>query len=512
MSKRRSSGVLLHITSLPGKYPVGTLGEEAYRFADCLNKGGQKFWQILPFNSVCRHFHYSPYVATSTFAGNPLFINPDKLIGDFKWAANVSIPQPTKNITDPNFVSFEAHENIVLQVLKEVSVIFFRDKPSGDFADYNKFCEDKKLWLDDYALYLSLADEFNNYNWLTWDTDISLRNNSALQHWTSKKNDDINFHKFCQYIFFKQWSDLKQYCNKIKVQIIGDIPIYIGLESSDAWANPEIFQINLKLKKCDKVAGVPPDYFSETGQRWGNPLYKWQKRGFLRKDTVQWWIKRIKHLLTIVDVLRIDHFRAFDSYWAIPSEEKTAIKGKWERGPGLKFFEILKKETGNTEIIAEDLGIITKDVEKLRDRAGLPGMKILQFAFDYNPDNSYLPSNYNTTNCVVYTGTHDNNTTNGWFYEGDVDEYRKKYILKYMNLTDDADFNWNLIKFGMASIADYAIIPAQDIIGYGYKYRMNIPGTIENNWIWKLSNLSVFETHMQKLRDITELYNRLQKT
>lgn len=505
MKLKRSSGILLHISSLPGEYGIGTLGQEAYNFADLLHYGGQKYWQILPSSPISLSFGYSPYSSLSSFAGNFLFINLAMLQKEEWMKENIISKLKIENNND--FINYKKVVSFKLPVLKKAANNFF--KYCKDKDDYINFCTDSKKWLGNYALFVSLAEHFNNYNWLKWDKDIAQRDKNSIEKWEKKLKEQIKFHKFIQYIFFKQWFLLKKYCKKLEINIIGDIPIYVNFDSSDTWSNPEIFSLDKQTNKPLFVSGVPPDYFSKTGQLWGNPLYNWFSDGKLNEKTFSWWTERFRHTLKLVDIIRLDHFRGFQSYWEVPASEKTAIKGKWKKGPGIEFFKRLKWEIGPLPLIAEDLGIITPQVEKLRDDLSLPGMKILQFAFDHNNKNSYLPHNYKTINCIVYTGTHDNNTTNGWFYEKEIDNKKREYILNYIGIKQNHEFHWNLIKLALSSIADLSIIPAQDILGYGSKFRMNTPSTTDNNWKWKLTPNQLTKETMEKLKRLCSLYNRI---
>jgi len=505
MELKRSCGVLLHITSLPGNYGTGTIGNEALHFADMLNQGGFSYWQILPIGPVTSAYGYSPYATTSTFAGNYHLISMDLLKENSWFPKNLCL----KKIQD-DFIDFGYVTESKLTFLVIASNNFFKKADIEEITDFNKFCEDCKFWLDDYALYSSLSSYFNTHNWYEWDKDISLRKHDAIEKWTCRLIEDIKFHKFVQYIFFKQWFKLKNYCSAKKIKIIGDVPIYITMSSADAWSHQDIFQLDNKTEKPFAVSGVPPDYFSETGQRWGNPLYNWfDGNNNINERTLSWWAQRIIHLEKLVDVIRIDHFRAFESYWSIPVDEKTAINGKWIKGPGLPFFSKLIEKTGDIPIIAEDLGTITPEVEKMRLELNLPGMRILQFAFDFNSKNSYLPHNFNDQNTILYTGTHDNNTINGWFYEGEIDENTKKYIMEYLNSVNYNDMHWQMICLAYRSVARLAIIPAQDILGYGKKFRMNTPGTKDGNWRWKLLGNEFNSEVMKKMLNLAKIYNRV---
>lgn len=506
MNLERSCGILLHITSLPGKYGIGTLGEEAFQFADLLSRGGQGYWQILPFGPVSPVLGYSPYASPSTFAGNPLFINLE-LLKKNSWITN---DIETKDFQDADFIDFDRVLKHKQSLLRLAADDFFKKAQDDETKKYEKFCEHASFWLEDYALFTALAEHFNTNCWTSWDTAIALRKPAAITKWETELQSSIRLHKFMQYIFFSQWGALKTYCNSSGIKIIGDLPIYVTFDGADVWAHPEIFQLDQKKLKLTSVAGVPPDYFSNTGQLWGNPLYQWKNdKKILNEKTLCWWLQRIRHLRELVDVIRIDHFRGFESYWAVPAAEATAVHGKWRKGPGREFFKKLQKELGDLPFIAEDLGLITPEVIKLRKSLGLPGMKILQFAFDHNNKNAYLPHTYTDPNFVIYTGTHDNNTTNGWFYGTEIDERTRQYVMDYIGIERFNDFHWHLIRLAYSSVANLVIVPAQDILGYGSEFRMNIPGTSTNNWQWKLKRNAFTEDLILRLRRLAHLYNRI---
>ena len=507
MRIERSCGVLLHITSLPGKYGIGTLGDEAFQFADMLHKGGQSYWQILPLGPVSASQGYSPYASTSTFAGNYLFISLEKLQAHAWFSRDLD----SAAFADDDFVDFASVVEHKLALLRAAAADFFTLAPEPEIRAFEAFCASARHWLDDYSLFSALAGHFGTNHWHRWDRPVSRREPGALAAWRSRLQESIRFHQFVQFIFFKQWAELKAACNSRGIKIIGDIPIYITLDGADAWAHPEIFQINAKTRMPGAVAGVPPDYFSKTGQRWGNPLYRWHdKHKKLNRAAVSWWARRIRHLTGLVDSMRIDHFRGFDTYWSVPAKEATAVNGTWAQGPGLEFFRQLQEELGDLPLIAEDLGDITPAVTKLREDLGLPGMKILQFAFDFKNKNSYLPHTYTDPHCVVYTGTHDNNTTSGWFYGPEIDDATRQYILEYMGAAGHYDIHWQLIRLAFRSVANLVIIPAQDILGYGAELRMNLPGTAENNWRWKLRGGRITGELMEQLRCMAHLYDRAQ--
>jgi 4-alpha-glucanotransferase len=507
---KRASGLLLHITSLPGKYGCGTLGREAVAFSDFLAASGQSYWQVLPLGPVCPQWNFSPYSSPSTFAGNELLIDPEKMHS--RGWLNAGELLASENGMQADFADLAETAGRRTTLLKKASQSFSRQQNPGEKIAFERFCHDQRRWLDDYALFRALADHFNTMQWATWPADIARRQPAALDHWRKKLAEPVCFWQFGQFVFFEQWQEIKNHANQLGLQIIGDIPFYVNFESADAWSHPEIFQLDPASGLPAFVAGVPPDYFSPTGQRWGNPLYRWQNQPqVMNPATMRWWTDRIGHTLQLVDVLRIDHFRGFETYWAIPSEESTAINGRWQPGPGVAFFNILKDKLGTLPLIAEDLGEITPAVEAMRESLVLPGMKILQFAFDGPSSNPYLPHNFTGTNCLVYTGTHDNNTSNGWFYGQETSSQTKQYVLDYLNLAHRDEFHWQLIRLAMQSIACLAVFPVQDILGYGERFRMNTPGQGAGNWNWKLTPGALTPGIGLRLKQLTTLYNRLAK-
>jgi 4-alpha-glucanotransferase len=508
MQLERSSGLLLHISSLPGPHGIGTLGPEAFRFCDMLKLGGQRYWQILPFGPVTPYMGYSPYASPSAFAGNDLLISLE-LLADCPWCPITHADLPRN---DEDFIDFDAVCHSKRSLLEKAEQGFYSAAPDDELLAYEHFVSRNAGWLNDYSLFTALTEHFGTSTWLAWPSPIAERSETALAQWKSRLSARVKYHCFIQYIFFSQWHNLKRYCNEQGVQLFGDIPIYVTFESADAWANPDIFELDPLTGAPARVSGVPPDYFSETGQRWGNPLYRWHSDygHRLHPPTMSWWVKRIRHLNTMVDLLRIDHFRAFESYWSIPVNSQTAVDGLWVEGPGLAFFEHLQTVFGDLNLIAEDLGIITAAVEKLREASGLPGMKVLQFAFDHDNSNNFLPHMYTEPNCVVYTGTHDNNTSNGWFYGDEIDNETRDYVLDYIGTNTFSDFHWAFIRLAMQTVANLSIIPVQDVLGYGSELRMNLPGSLEpHNWAFKLREHSLSEKHMQRLRHLCTLYNRV---
>ncbi len=506
MKLDRSSGILLHITSLNGANGIGTLGKEAREFAGAIRRAGFTYWQILPIGPVRDVFGYSPYATSSTFAGNPLCIDLPMLAREPWFSGHLD----TSRFQDGHFVLFEDVKAYSDSILPRAHESFKKNAGAGDRAKYDKFRGEHGAWLEDYALFTALSERFETAFWPEWDAPIASRDPGAMAHWSETLAGRIDFHRFVQYCFFSQWREFKNDIHKLGVDLIGDIPIYITMESADAWAHPEILQIDKTTRLPSSVAGVPPDYFSATGQRWGNPLYRWtDAKGGLDATTLSWWISRIRHLINLVDVIRIDHFRGFEAFWSIPYKEKTAVKGEWVRGPGALFFNALKKELGDLPLIAEDLGVITPEVEKLRDEFGFPGMRILQFAFDFNNKNTYLPHNIDNRNCVLYTGTHDNNTTNGWFYGPEISDETRSYVLEYIGTDRYEDFHRRFIRMAYGSVADLVVIPAQDILGFGAEFRMNTPGTGQGNWGWKMTKNALTDEIIEEIKRMGKIYRRI---
>lgn len=497
--KRRGSGILLHITSLPSPYGIGDLGPWAYKFVDFLSETKQSFWQILPLNPTSGAFGNSPYSNPSAFAGNSLLISPDLLVEDsFLSTSDIG--------GDPSF----PHERIDYAAVTEYkhklfSIAYenFKKKRAKDY-EFERFARENACWLDDYALFMSLREHFNRITWSDWPDDIRNGNKSAIKACKEKLNDRILMKKFFQYIFFKQWFCLKAYCKDKNIRIIGDVPIYVNYDSTDVWTNPQIFKLN-DNKRLAFVAGVPPDYFSKTGQLWGNPVYRWNA---LRESGYSWWIKRIEHNLRLFDVIRLDHFRGFVAYWEVSAGEETAINGRWIDVPVEDFFSTLCKRFPFLPIIAEDLGLITPDVREIMNRFEFPGMKLLIFAFgDDFPNGTYLPHNY-TKNCVVYTGTHDNNTVKGWFTTEARPEDRKR-LFKYIGReVREENIHWEFIRLAMMSVANMVIIPMQDILGLGEEAKMNLPSTSNGNWRWRLLPNQITHSLVKELREMTETYGR----
>ncbi len=511
MEKKRGAGVLLHISSLPGLQGCGTLGGEARSFARWLHSAGISWWQVLPLHPVCPHLGFSPYASTSTFAGNELLICLEELRKDGFLPSDYA-RQFSELSEDPDFVDWENLKRVKHPLLQQAADLFFARAEEHDQAEFTAFIAGEKAWLEDYTLFAALAGHFGSNDWTTWERSVSGRDQHNLQDWRRKLAAEIRFQEFTQFMFFRQWRRLKTHCRSLGIGLIGDLPFYVNLESADAWANPSVFQIDRDSCKPIAVSGVPPDYFSSNGQRWGNPLYRWFSTGkSLHEPTVSWWIRRLKHAISLTDLLRLDHFRAFSAYWSIPAAELTAIRGKWRPGPGRAFFSRLKNELNGLPFIAEDLGFITPDVEKLRCEFDLPGMKILQFAFSETSDHPYLPHNYGDPDWVVYTGTHDNDTSNGWFYGMNPEDPTRRFALDYCAAPDDHAFHRHFMRLALASTAWMAVLPMQDILGYGRELRMNIPGQSFGNWRWRLTPGTLSPDLAAFLYRQNELYGRLPK-
>ena len=508
MSRRhlvRSSGILLHITSLPGRYGVGDLGPEAYRFVDFLTQGKQSLWQVLPLGPTSSGNFHSPYVALSAFAGNPLFISLETLVTDGL------LPRSTLNSLSSlpeGFADYDAAGAGKLALLRMATDRFHDDAPASWRSAFTEFCNRQQWWLDDYALFMALRTQFQDASWHIWEPPgLVQREPTAVHAWRDQLRADIHFHQLTQFLFFTQWERLKGYANEHGVKIIGDIPIYVGFDSAEVWAHPELFELHPETRTPQFVAGVPPDYFSETGQRWGNPLYRWREENGQPVLAVHdWWVRRFRSTFALVDILRVDHFRGFEAYWSIPEEEETAVKGQWILGPGATLFSTLQEKLGELPVIAEDLGVITPEVDALRLQFEFPGMKVLQFAFGGDAHNPYLPHNYNDLNCVVYTGTHDNDTMLGWFRSASVE--CREHVLRYLDRKDETEISWEMIRLAWRSVAASAIAPMQDILSLGSEGRMNIPGQPEGNWRWRYLPDALDSIVSARLAKLTSLYGR----
>jgi len=493
---KRGSGILVHPTSFPSPYGIGDLGAGAYAFIDFLQKAKQKLWQVLPLGPT--GFGDSPYQSFSSFAGNHYLISPDKLMGD-GWLSHADLVD--KPHFDPRSIDYGAVIGYKMNLLRRAFETFKAKASGPQKTKLTRFCTKNDVWLEDYALFCALKEHYGGVQWQRWPKPIARRDDKALTEMKKSLADTVMFFKFLQYQFFMQWHDLKEYAGKAGVSIIGDIPIFVACDSADVWANPELYMLDSGGNPT-AVAGVPPDYFSATGQLWGNPLYDWTAHN---QSDFAWWAHRIEAVLSMVDIVRIDHFRGFESFWAIPADEETAVNGKWMKGPGKTFFAELKKHLGKLPIIAEDLGEITDEVNKLRKDEKLPGMRVLHFAFDPSGKSTHMPHNYEDSRTVVYTGTHDNNTTLGWYK--DAPENERDYLRRTLAVSGN-DITWDLIRFAFATNALYAIAPIQDIMELDAHDRMNCPG-LAQGW-WKFRYTEDMLTHHQAahLEHLTKIFNR----
>lgn len=494
----------MHISSLPSRYGIGDFGQEAYKFVDFLEKTGQKNWQILPLGPT--GYGDSPYQSYSSYAGNYLFIDLEELVSLGELTENdirelATLPQDKVDYERVSYLKRKA----LLKAYKSFSLRLQKNENLEN--SYKKFLEENKNWLRDYSLYMTFREKFEYKPWQQWKKEYKNRDFKKinLEEWELEK---IEFYNYTQYIFFTQWYRLKKYANEKNIKIIGDIPIYVSSDSADTWSNPNIFQYT-KSKTPKRVAGCPPDYFSKTGQLWGNILYDWKK---LKEENYTWWINRIEQSFKMYDILRIDHFRGFEAYWSIKYGEKTAIRGRWEKGPKMELFRAIEKKLGKLPIIAEDLGLLTDGVRKLLKRSGYPGMKVLEFAFDGSLENEYLPHNY-IENCVAYSGTHDNDTAVGWYEKLDLktkkycDEYLKKWLLE-LGSNFWEPINWRFIEVLWSSKSKLTIVQMQDILGLGEFARMNKPSTLGNNWNWRLNQDYSSREIIEKLKNLNIKYNR----
>ena len=490
----RKGGVLLPVSSIPSKYGIGTFSKQAYEFVDFLERAGQSFWQILPLGPT--GYGDSPYQSFSTFAGNPYYIDLEELIKK-GWLTKEECDACDFG-SDDGYVDYE---KIYLSRFRILKIAYERSNIKED-KEFGKFKEDNAAWLEDYALYMAVKNSFHGISWIEWEEDIRLRKPEAMKAYKEKFADEIEFYQFQQFVFAVQWLALKAYANKKKISIIGDIPIYVAFDSADTWANPELFQLDESCTPTG-VAGCPPDSFSATGQLWGNPLYKWE---YHKETGYEWWMQRISYCYRLYDVVRIDHFRGFDEYYFIPYGDTTAEFGHWEKGPGYDIFIVMKEKIGKKPVIAEDLGFLTPSVISLVKKTGYPGMKILQFAFDSREESDYLPHNY-SNNSVVYTGTHDNDTTMGWY--GSLNRQDKAFAKRYLNIKAKKEIYWEFIRAALSSVADTAIIPVQDYLGLGSEARVNMPSTLGNNWKWRLRDGQLDDSLAERIREITKLYGRI---
>lgn len=504
----RSSGVLLHLTSLPGRFGIGDFGASAFEFADFLADAGQKLWQVLPLNPT--GYGDSPYQCFSAFAGNPLLVSLDRL-------ADQGLLQASDLARIPSFpdheVDYGAVINYKMPVLRRAAQVFFADASRSDRAAFERFCENARSWLDDYALFMAAKDEHQGRVWSSWEPVLRSRDPKALYDWSKRLAPELQAFKYWQFVFFQQWERLKAYCQERSIRFMGDIPIYVAHDSADVWAHPDLFYLD-EHGSPSVVSGVPPDYFSATGQLWGNPIYRWN---VLAASGYKWWIDRFRASLALFDMVRLDHFRGFEAYWEVPGGEPTAMNGKWVKGPGEDFLTALQNAFGGLPIVAENLGVITPPVDKLRTQFGLPGMSLLQFAFGNDPQGpSFRPHNYNR-DLVAYTGGHDNDTTVGWWNSSagkdstrTPEDVRQEHALAraYLNFQDDTEINWVLIRAVLSSVADIAIVPLQDVLGLGTEARMNLPGRVSGNWKWRYRPGTLNRELSSRLRSLATLYDR----
>lgn len=492
----RESGILMPIFSLPSRYGIGCFSKEAYEFVDLLKEAGQKKWQILPLGPT--GYGDSPYQSFSTFAGNPYFIDPETLVDEgLLMIHECEDSMPAETVED-NSIDYEWLYQHRFELLRQA---FRRFTPD---AGYEKFLADNEDWLTDYCLYMAIKANQGNVSYIEWKDEYRNREPQAIAEAKEIFKEEIDFYRFQQYEFRKQWDKLHAYAHKQGVEIIGDIPIYVAFDSADTWADPKLFQIG-EDNLPTGVAGCPPDAFSATGQLWGNPLFNWE---YHKQTGYAWWLKRIAHCFSLYDVVRIDHFRGFDEYYAIPYGDKTAEFGKWMPGPGMDLFGTVKEKLGDLRIIAEDLGFLTDSVRQLLVDSGYPGMKVLQFAFDSREPSNYLPHTY-PRNCVVYTGTHDNTTTRGWYHEirPDCRAFAKEYM--HVDALDEDSLSWNFITLAMSSVADLCVIPMQDYLCLDEKARINTPSTLGGNWTWRMDREAFTSQLAQQIHRMTEIYGRL---
>ena len=492
----RTSGILMHISSLPSPYGIGTMGKEAYRFVDFLQRAGQTWWQILPIGPTS--YGDSPYQSFSSAAGNPYFIDLDLLAEQ-----GYLLPEEYRDLAwgeDAAAVDYGEMYRLRYPVLHLAYKRFLQEPPD----DYGEFCRKNESWLPDYALFMALKDAHGGRPWDEWEFPLKCRKPEALRQAKKSLCDEIDFQMVLQYLFDRQWSALKHYANERGIRIIGDIPIYVPKDSADVWTAPGQFLLDENYEPIE-VAGCPPDAFSADGQLWGNPIYRWD---VMREDGYGWWIERIRHSSWRYDVIRIDHFRGFDSFYAIPGHSDTARIGEWHKGPGMAFFHAVRAALGDLPVIAEDLGFLTPGVRQLLADSGYPGMKVLQFAFDSREDSDYLPHNYGR-HCVVYTGTHDNDTILGWLSTADASDV--EFAREYLRLTEEEGWNWGIMRGALQSPGDTCILTMQDLLGLGSEARMNTPSTLGCNWKWRALPGAITDALAGRLAHLTALYRRLRR-
>ena len=494
---KRSSGILMHISSLPSPYGIGTFGQAAYDFVDQLARAGQRYWQVLPLGPTS--YGDSPYQSFSAFAGNPYFIDLDALCNegllDRDWIDSIQWSYGERQVD---------YGTIFVQRFPVLRAVFSRAKENWDrMQALDRFAAENADWLNDYALFMALKDENGGVAWENWPYDVRMREEGALWQARERLADSMRFYQFLQYLFYQQWTNLRAYANERGIKIVGDLPIYVPLDSADVWSAPQEFQLDEQRRpRC--VAGVPPDYFSADGQLWGNPIYDWD---YMKQTGYAWWMRRMRSACTLFDCVRIDHFRGLSSYWSVEAGAKTARDGEWVKGPGADFVDLLKAEFPAFEIIAEDLGFLTNEVRELLDGSGFPGMKVLQFAFDAREPSNYLPHTYGR-HCVCYAGTHDNTTVASWFGEANPED--AAFSVRYLGLNDQEGYVWGMLRGGMGSVADLFIAQVQDYLALGKEARMNIPGTLGgNNWKWRLLPGEITDELIEKINTMTKMYGRV---
>ena len=492
---RRASGILLHVTSLPSVFGIGDLGPKSYQFADLLSKHKQRFWSILPLSPTRLEDGNSPYQPNTAFAGNPLLISPEKIVESDLLPKEYIIKAARKDESKVDYPRAYARKEHMLE-LTYTNFHKFKGKASSGIA-FDDFCSENASWINDYAFYAALRRK-SDKPWYRWPTSLRHRERQAVARKESAFKEEIEKQKFIQWLFFSQLFCLKDFCRNRQVSLIGDMPFYLTYDSADVWVHPELFSLN-ENGKLQFVGGVPPDYFSSTGQLWGNPVYDWKK---MRETDFEWWLQRIRHNLRLFDLLRLDHFRGFNAYWQVPAKAKTAKKGCWVKAPSESFFETVKKSFPSLPFIAEDLGSIDDEVRNAISQLGIPGMKVLLFAFDGSPDNIYLPKNY-SENCVVYTGTHDTNTARGWFVD-EASNQQKRVLFNLIGKKVGAEeVSFEMVKLASASKADLNIVPFQDVLGLGSKARMNNPGRLTGNWEWRANPKQLTSQRMEELLRLT---------
>ena len=503
----RCSGILLHLTSLPSRHGIGDLGTSAHRFTEFLAESGQKLWQVLPLSPT--GYGDSPYQCFSAFAGNPLLVDLEELREQGLLSREDLAPIP--DFAD-DYVDYGSVIEFKLAALRRAAQSFWKDNSRTDRAAFETFCGKNAFWLDDYALFMACKRVYQGAIWTTWEAAIRQRQAAALKEWGTRLRPETEILKYWQFEFFRQWETLKARCHDHGIRIMGDLPIYVAHDSADVWAHPELFHLDEEGKPT-VVAGVPPDYFSATGQLWGNPIYRWD---LLENSGYSWWIDRFRTSLEQFDLVRLDHFRGYEAYWAVPARSSNATGGRWVKGPGAQFFRALQDELGELPVVAENLGVITPEVESIRKQFGFPGMSLLQFAFGNDPQGpSFRPHNY-SRELVAYTGGHDNDTTLGWWSSSGLkdstrtaEDVRKEreFTRAYLGFENEP-INWVFIRTVLASVADIAIIPLQDVLGLGSEARMNLPGTVSGNWKWRYKLGALTQEITDRLKLLTTLYDR----